>query len=59
MTGDLALVHYIGDESRAVKFPHGNAVHKIQKQTKTLTCLQDKCTSNEPGSVYKKSVDLS
>ena len=61
LTGDLALVHYTGDESRAVEFPHGNAVHKIQKQTKTLkstlACLEDKCTSNEPGSVYKKSIN--
>ena len=59
-TKDLALIHYLGDETVAVDMPHGNAVHKTQMHRKTLKStlaqISDNCKSGEPRSVYKDSV---
>ena len=57
----LTLVHYVGDETKADDFSHGNS-KGINNKTFIRTCpstlhnLKDSCAMNTASQVYKKEV---
>lgn len=54
---NVVLVHYIGDESIATDFPHGNARNN-QPYYRTCPSLMEKLTDirDLPGNIYKDAV---
>ena len=56
----VALIHYMGDESEFVPFPHGNNKNGDKNYTRTcpsvLQGMRDQVENDRPGNVYKKMV---
>lgn len=59
---NYVLIHYIGDHTRAVQFPHGNCKTKQQKpfiRTCPSVLRAAKNTVESPANVYKKLISKS
>ena len=54
---DLIILHYVGDESIVIDFPHGNS-HHCQPYYRTCPSVLEKLKNSVdcPGNVYKKAV---
>ena len=54
-TIDLIILHYVGNESIVIDFPHGNS-HHCQPYNRTCPSEKLKNSVDCPGNVYKKAV---
>ena len=56
----LVLIHYLGNETAANKFPHGNVKHHTREHIRTcpsvLKDLDDECVHSTTSKVYKSLV---
>ena len=56
----MVLIHYLGDESIAEHFPHGNSQHnKIYYRTYPSVISKVATAHDFPGNVYKKAISTS
>ena len=59
----LVLVHYIGDESVAVDFPHGNSKDSDSKYVRTMPSvlkhIESRCDKEKPSVIYRSEVTKS
>ena len=54
------LIHYLGDESFAIDFPHGNSTKSSRSYVRTcpsvINSLHQSCKCETPTTVYRKHV---